>query len=219
MLTLRVCACLAFIGVLRADELSPIMKEFLCVSNGFYTNLQQVTHDDSNHTPITVNMVPVNSPALSQNPVLYFQQTDNRVVVRTEVAILREGDSNTIFSRPMNISGYKVTKPGTFDPRVLENITTDQLTGRADCEISYRRVAPCIFFMDFPDCKLDPVNGLRPTIDATFTCNTATAVIPGGAEENPTPTPYILNLKGDKYELSYSLLINSPYSLDLLTLY
>ncbi|BFZ19936.1 hypothetical protein BsWGS_22975 [Bradybaena similaris] len=210
MLALRVCACLAFIGVLRADvqnynhvsnsnpELSQLLREYLCVFNGLYTDQRQVAHDDSHHTPATLKIVPVYSPALSQNPVLYFEQTDNGAVVRSEAAIHREGDSNTVYMHPMNISGNKVTKPGTFDPRVLENITTDQLTGRADCEVSYRRVAPCIFFMDFPDCKLDPVNGRRPTYDATFNCNTATIVVPSGAEENASPTPYILNLEGDK---------------------
>ncbi|BFZ19938.1 hypothetical protein BsWGS_22977 [Bradybaena similaris] len=190
MQPLRLCVFLALIAALRAYELSQNLAELYCLFNGYFSTAEQAKKDGPSRTSMDFKAQPVLAPELSPLPVVYVEQRIRGVLHRSVIHLITEGEDGIIYSTPYNFTGNTDIRPGTFGAKEIKSLTRDNLEGDQQCKVTFERIAPFEFVMNYPDCKQAAVNGKHETYVGTFKCGDVIAVMPRGAQENQTLVPY-----------------------------
>ncbi|CAG5124656.1 unnamed protein product, partial [Candidula unifasciata] len=137
--------------------LSQTLVEFYCVVNGNFSDWEQVEKEGDIRTLFYARIVPVFAPALSPVPVLYMEQTVGGQVLRAHVLIVQEAEEGILYIDSYNLVVDKKIKARNFDPYKVKSLTLKDLQGERDCRKVYVRVAPFVFFINWPSCmKIGP---------------------------------------------------------------
>ncbi|XP_059168317.1 uncharacterized protein LOC131950256 [Physella acuta] len=164
------------------EEPSQRLLSFLYMFSGSYSSAYKTSnelnhHDQRVHDVINPIFRPVYVRALMPNCVFYLEEVDNGRVFRMQIFVIKQDSEGIIRIQPYNFTDPTKYSPGEFDVADLENVTLDQMSTSAECQISFMQTEVDVFVGTFPDCTRHLPDGTTPNYAFVLSCSTIDAIV------------------------------------------
>ncbi|BFZ20093.1 hypothetical protein BsWGS_23132 [Bradybaena similaris] len=181
-------ALLSLVTVVRANEVSEKVLNFVSYWNGKFDNELQTQQPGDNHALAQVRVEPVDIDCFRPNPVLLVEEASSRVLRFIVLVVVTDGIEDTV-----SLTYYTFVNPSNYKPRKfkvesLYNMSCGAFHKVENCTGSYR-VADGYVFGNFPECNLT-VDGKHPRYTVIHTCDSVTGTAPQNAGEPSPIEPY-----------------------------